>query len=260
MKRILKKMVISCLVAAVIAAGILPAGVSAAKKDNFPSKVRMFYVSDEGAIEIELADEKQSIGNIKTSSKDLFAMLTGSEYSYERLEGGSSITNQYTIGLYGEKDGTYTVSFDILDENNKKVSTKKVLVYKYPSPVKSVTMNGKLQEDNWLSEKSAKVKVSLSSGNKIQKLEYGVYEIIENEGQTRSEIVYKTFKNGSSVTFGTQSYYYANDYTYENEGQEFGHRYFNTGIDCPTYIRVVYYDKYTKQNEAYVIHYYRWMK
>jgi hypothetical protein len=118
-------------------------------------------------------------------------------------------------------------------------------------------MNGKISEYNELTGKSAKVKVTLAAGNTLKKLEYGVYKIQEDNNSKRSEIVYKTFKNGAAVTFGTKPYYYSNEYSNEYDNYSYKSKYFNTGMTCPTYIRITYYDKYTKQNETYQQYYYK---
>jgi hypothetical protein len=238
---------------------LLPANASAITKDNIPTKVRFYHYSDESAITIELADATQSIDNIKTDSKNLFAMLTGSELNQEQGSNtdGANNKNSYTIGLRSKKNGTYTVSFDIVDENDKKVETKEIKVYAFDSPIKSITFDGKIMDGNDLTGKSAKVKVTLTSGNTIKKLEYGVYKIEKEENSSRSEVVYKSFKNGEKITFGTKAYYYSNEYSNELEDYSYQSKNFNTGMDAPTYINITYYDKYTKQNETYREYYYK---
>ena len=246
------KRVFSLLLGLVILLSLCPTAVFAAEKDKIPEKVRLFSGWDERAIEISLADPTQSIDNIKTDNKNLFAMLTGSEYISEQGNNANdSNKNSFSIGLRSEKNGTYTLSFDIVDKNDKKISSKEIIVYAYEAPVKRITFNGKALGGNELTGKSAKVKVALTAGNTIKKLEYGVYKIQEENNSTQSDIVYKTFKNGAEVAFGTKAYFYSNQYSNENDGYIYESRYFNTGMTCPTYIKITYYDKYTKQNETY---------
>ncbi len=256
----LTKRLFGLLLVVIMMISFLPATIEAASKDVIPTKVRMYYSMDTNAITISLADMTQTIGNIKTDSKNLFAMLTGSDYNaqegeYADQEGAE---NRYTIGLRSKKNGTYTVSFDILDKKNKKVETKKVKVYAYDNPMKSITFDGKEMKYNEISGKSAKVKVTLTSGNTIKKLEYGVNVLNEDsENSTYSEVVYKEFSNGGKVTFGTQPYYYLYQYSDIQEDYSYKQNHFNTDMEAPTYIRITYYDKYTKQNEVYTEYFYQ---
>ena len=256
------KKLFSFLLVFIMLAALTPATVDAAAKDTIPTKVRFYYYQSSNAITINLADMTQSIGNVTTNSKNLTAMITGSDYNSQQSDGydDPEAKNQYRIGLRRTKEGTYTVSFDILDENNKKVETKKIKVYAYSRPVKSITFDGK-EIDNELSGKSAKVKVALTSGNTIKKLEYGVYELEkENEDSIRSEEVYKKFKNGEKVVFGTQPYYYLSQYSDVQDNYSNEYKYFDTDMEAPTYIRITYYDKYTKQNEVITEYYYMEIK
>lgn len=250
------KKMLTLLLALIMVLTLFPAVASAKAKDDIPTKVRMFYTQDESAIKFELADTTQSIDNIKTDSKNLFAMLTGSDK--QQAPEAENNQNSYTIGLRSEKNGTYTVSFDIVDKDGKKVSTKEIKVYAYDVPVKSITFNGKNLRGNYLSGKSAKVKVALTSGNVIKKLEYGVYKIKEENDRSSSEMVYKEFKNGATVTFGTKAYYNYNKYTNSYDGENsYESEYFYTGMDCPTQIQITYFDKYTQQNETITQYYYK---
>lgn len=256
--KFLKKMCSLVLVFAVLLT-FLPASIKAASKDEIPTKVRMYpYDWNEEAIQISLADPNQSIKDVKTDNKNISALLTGRT---QRLETGTNVEevseNTFSIGIRAKKSGTYTVSFTIIDEDNKKVADKKVKVYVYDSPIKSVKFDGKEQKNSELSGKSAKVKIALTSGNTIKKLEYGVLKIKSDENSKNTETVYKTFKNGGKVTFGTQAYYYSNENNNEYDDYTYKYNYFNTGMTKPTYIRITYKDKYTKQNEIIEIYYYK---
>jgi hypothetical protein len=255
------KRVNSILLALVMALTIAPSIANAATEDSIPTKIRS-YGYDERAIEISLADPSQSIDNIAASSKNLIAIQTGSEFNYEE---GPDVTNEnyknmYYIGLRSKKNGTYKVTFDIVDENKKKVVTKSIEVYAYDYPVKSITFNGKSIDGNELSGTSAKVKVTLTSGNTIKKLQYGVYEIVKENDSSNSDYDYTTFKNGAKVTFGTQAYYYSNENINSYDDYSYQYKYYNTGMDCPTIISITYYDKYTKQNETIQEYYVKYME
>lgn len=251
------KRLCSLLLALAMVLSMVPNVAKAATKDEIPTKIRMYWGQDERAIKISLADPTQTIDNIKCSSKNLIAMLCGIEYSYS-LPANENQENKniYYIGLRSKKEGTYEVSFDILDKNKKKIETKKVKVYNYYSLIKSITFDGKTIDNNELSGTSAKVKVTLTSGNTIKKLEYGVYKIVETENSIDTETVYKSFKNGEKITFGKQAYYYMNEYTNQYDDYSNESKYFNTSMECPTYIKITYYDKYTKQNETFEEYYY----
>jgi methionine-rich copper-binding protein CopC len=250
------KKMFTLLLALIMVLSLFPAVASAEAKDDIPTKVRMFYTQDESAIKLQLADTTQSIDNIKTDSKNLFAMLTGSEM--QQSSDVESNQNSFTIGLRSEKNGTYTVSFDVVDKDGKKVSTKEIKVYAYDVPVKSISFNGKNMRGNTLTGKSAKVKVALTTGNVIKKLEYGVYKIKDENDRSNSEMEYTEFKNGSTVTFGTKAYYNYNKYTNSYDGESaYESEYFYTGMDCPTQIQITYFDKYTKQNETITEYFYK---
>ncbi|WP_310605217.1 hypothetical protein [Anaerosporobacter sp.] len=248
------KKLCSIMLALVLLVTCMPAMTKAAeKKDSIPTKARIYY-SDSRAIEIELADVTQSISNIKTDNKNVFAMLT---YASTSTNSGK---NEYAIGVRASKNGTYTVSFDIVDADSKKIATKKVKVYAYGSPVKSITFDGKKLTSSELTGKSANVKVALESGNTIKKLEYGYYKVTKKDNSTESEIVYKTFKNGGKVTFGTKAYTYDYTYTSNYDDTIYSDHYFSTSMDIPTYIRITYTDKYTKQTETTELYYHSYVK
>jgi hypothetical protein len=186
-------------------------------------------------------------------------MLTSYQHVLEQGENVETPINknEFSIGFYCKKDGTYTLSFDILDKDSKKIEAKEIKVYCYEAPLKSVTFDGKERDDIELSTKSAKVKITLTSGNKIVKLQYGVNETSKDGNSIRSDIVYKTFKNGAKVTFGTKPYYNLSKYSSDYEGYSSESEYMSTGMTSPTYINITYYDKYTKQNETYSLYYYK---
>lgn len=233
---------------------------STEKKDSIPTKVRLYNGFNQEAIKIELADTTQSIVNVKSNNKNMKAMLTASDYIYESssyLENAME-RNSYTIGVLSKKDGTYTVSFDIVDKDNKKVSTKEVKVYAYKSPIKSITFDGKNLNGNLLTGKSAKIKVTLTSGNKINKLRYGMYKLVElDKDNVKCQEVYKGFKNGSKITFGTQPYYYLSVHASDYGDSKYESRYMSSGMTIPTFIEITYYDVYTKRNETIIQQYYK---
>lgn len=252
-KEITKKLLGIVLVLA-LAVTMIPTSIFAAGKDNIPTKVRMNSNSwDDYAIEIQLADATQTIANIKSNSKNVIAKITNLNVSIEEGE-DAKVKNEITIGAYAKKDGTYTISFDILDADGKKIDSKEVKVYAYKeSPVKSISIEGSQKNSSLLNKKSGKVKVTLQKGNKLKKLEYGVYSAKDNSKNT--EVKYKQFKNGAKITYGSNTGYYENEYS--SEYSNYYSYYMNTSMAAPTYIRITYVDKYTKQEETKTLYYYR---
>ena len=242
------KRTFSLLIVFILMLSLIPAAVSAANKDTIPKTVRLFSSYYDEAILIELNDVTQYIENIRTNNKNLFASITKWDLAHDQ--------NAYTIGLISKKNGTYTVSFDIMNKNNKKVSTKKITVYAYDHPIKSITFDGKDLPDGILTGNSAKVKVSLSAGNKIKKLQYSIYEKLEEENNGYSSQVYKTFKNGDKITFGTIPYYY--HYNEHTDDTLITKRFYSS-LYCPTFIYVTYTDKYTKQDETFHLIYHKFI-
>ena len=252
-KEITKKLLGIVLVLAMAVTSI-PTSILAAEKESIPSKVRVNSDTwNDTAIEIQLADATHTVANIKSDSKNAIAKITSLDVRSEEGE-DADIRNKISIGVYAKKDGTYTISFDILDKDGLKVSTKKVKVYAYrESALKSLSVEGSQKNSSLLSKKSGKVKVTLKPGNKLKKLEYGVYSPKENSNNR--EIKYKQFKNGAKITYGTNPYYYESEYT--SEYNNYYSYYMNTSLVAPTYIRITYIDKYTKQEETMTSYYYR---
>lgn len=253
------KKLCSIIVAFAMILAVLPSvPAKAATKDKIPTKARLQGGSwDDSAIELELADSTQSIDKIKTNSKDLVAKLTGININ---SNGNEKDECKYKIGLYAKKNGTYKVTFDIVDQNGDKVSSKEVTVYAYDSALKSVTVDGKIRSYSIVNKKSGKVKVVLQPGNKIKKVEYGYYKKTKNSSGYSSSIVYKEFKNGSKVNFTTQGYEYLSEYSNEYSDQKYYSKNFDKDIMATTWIKVTYVDKYTKQNETLQVCYYNLAK
>lgn len=222
--------------------------------DVFPTKFRYYY--NEGNMNrqeafISLADVNYRIDNITTSSSKLTAKLTW-ERIYQNSYDNSQV-NEYRIGLFAEKEGTYTVKYDVVDLDGNVISKHSMKVYAYKSPVTSLTLGGKTW--GFLSGTSGKVSVKLNSKNPIQKIEYGVYKFNKTEDEYsthgNTDFVYKTVKNNGTVKYGKQPYKYL--YEYENTDYN-GNKNFNyqvqTELYVPTVIRVTYKDQYTKRNET----------
>lgn len=254
------KKLIALVLMVVMVVTLMPTPALAAEKDSIPTKARMRGNDwDDDAIQIELADTTQTIANVKSNSKNAIAKITRTSVTIREGE-TSEYKNEITIGVYTKKNGTYTISFDILDKDGKAVSSNKVKVYAYDSPLKSISVEGKDKNSSLLSKKSGKVKVALESGNKIKKLEYGVYTAVKSDSDSSNkyEIKYKTFKNGEKITYGSNPYMY--DYEYKSDYSNYYSSDMSTSLVAPTIIRITYIDKYTKQEETIMSYSYRLIK
>lgn len=212
-------------------------------------------ISDTGAIYVELDEPGDYIKNIKSKNSNLKAKLTRGYHYYYKSEDYTSKSDENcaVIGLYASKKLSTSVSFDIYGADNKKKESKTVKVNvkttSYLNPVKKITFSGKpIDYTKLYTQKSGKVKVSLNKNFKLQKIEVGTYtspKKTASDSSTRyeNEIVYKKIKNNSKVTLGKYGYYYSYSYQY-SDGKT--HSSYNSRILAPTYIRITYQDKKTK--------------
>lgn len=212
-------------------------------------------ISNTGAIYVELDEPGDYIKNIKSKNSNLKAKLTcGYSYYYKSDDYISKSNNYYAvIGLYTNKALSTKVSFDIYGEDNKKKESKTVKVTakttSYLNPVKSIKFGGKELDYNKLyTAKSGKVKVTMNKNFKLLKLEAGTYSAPKkttSDSCTRyeNEIVYKKAKNNGKITLGKYGYYYSYNYQY-SDGKI--HSNYSSRILAPTYIRITYQNKKTK--------------
>lgn len=248
MKQTMKRLLACTLAVVMLLTLPVTTKAQAAVKDNLPEKVRIYTSTTpwSKSVYLTLEDTEKSIENVKSNSKNLKAELVG---SYTNIQQGNVYSHSFTIGMIPFKDGTYTVTYDIV-KNDKVVDTRKMEVYAYPSPIKDVTLDGKT--DSYYENKAkGKIKVSLTSGNTIKKLEVGTYKMItdKNSGQKRTDMTYKTFKNGDSVKLGTIGSY--SEYGYGNRIKDESYSgSLNSTLKSYTEIKITYKDKYTKQEET----------
>ena len=248
MKQTMKRFLACTLAVAMLLTLPVTTKAQAEVKDNLPKKVRV-YTSDtpwSRSVYLTLADADKSIENVKSNSSNLKAELTN---CYKSIQNGTVYSNSFSIGMIPFRDGKYTVSYDIV-KNDKVVSTQKMEVYAYPSPLKSVTLDGE-ESSSYGTKTKAKIKVSLASGNTIKKLEVGTYKVKtdKNSGQKTSGITYKTFKNGASVKLGTSGYYYEYQWGDRVKDDSYNGQ-LNSSLNSYTEIKITYKDKYTKQEET----------
>lgn len=191
------------------------------------------------AITITFVDDWDHVENLKTSSKNLKAKITSVNISTYNQQA----PNSSKIALYASKEGTYTVSFDICNEFDEKVSSHTVKVYANTDhAIKSVTYAGK-QTYGFTDEAKGKLAITMNKGYTLKKI---VLETYNKAGEQKTKIV----KNNSTVELGKYPYFY-----------EYGEMYkdyynMNTSLMAITGIRVYYIDKYTKEetSEYYYMH------
>ncbi len=221
-----------------------------------PEKVRVYYTGQD-SFDVKLDHYGDSIDNLKVNSKNALVKITSIDKSQNQDENNTIVeTNKQSIGIYTKKFGTYTVTFDIVDENGKKISSKKTIVYCYESPI-TIKIDGKHVSDN-ITAKSGKVTVSVASKNKISKLQYGKAEEVENGSKAEGnydytvDYVYKTFKSGSKITFNAipESSERISDYSSEYYVSKY--QYLWSGFTAYTPIKVTYKDQYTGNNEVFL--------
>ncbi len=247
MKQKMKRLLACTLAVMMLMSMSVVMEAQAAVKDNLPTKCRLYLYENFNydTVELSLANADQSIENVKSKSKDLVAKLSSRSTI---ISDGVTEENLYNISFGTEKEGTYTVTYDIV-ENGETIETKKLTVYAYPSPVKSFTTDA---ENNYYygNAKKSKIKVALLPGNTIKKLEVGTYQKkTDKNGTTSSEMVYKSFKNGATVTLGTSNYYYKSQQGKRGSKDSYYSGSLSSSLLSRTIIRITYQDKYTKQTE-----------
>lgn len=260
----LKKMVSGFLALALalsMAVVSAPATAEAAAETGIkscPSKIRIYPgYADDRMLELELKSAKYYVKSVKSSSKNLKAEVTEEAVHYNENNGiASRDENTVSIGMFAKKEGKYTVTVTIGNEDNAKFSyKKKVTVFaKTDNPFKKITVNGK--SENWdriySSKKKIKFAVTAASGYTIQKIEIGTYKSTTDEkGNIDSELTYKkqSSKKSASFTLSTKPYTYSYNYEYTGYSKSQS-SYWRQYMNAPTIVRITYKDKWTKQSDS----------
>lgn len=228
--------------------------VEAASYGSVPKKVRIYSNSTYQTFSFDLGGYGYSIKDLKSSSSKLKVKQT-----YQRTQEGMADNDNYaTITLYATKEGDYKVTFNIVDASGTKVSAHTVKVYAKNDSVLKGLKVGKNNafsstDSNYslLKGSSGKVKVTMSKGYKLKKIEYGIYD------SSKSEYVYTTIKNNQKITYGTKVSEYS--YSYESAYSTFKYNYWSKSAMANTFIRVTYVDKYTKAQDTISYGFYRWI-
>lgn len=191
----------------------------------------------DNAIDINFAEKGGHIGHLKTSSKNINAKV---------VEMHSSIPMGCTakIGLYATKKGIYTISFDILNSDEKRVSSHSVKVFaNIDRAVESATFAG-MPIQGFTDKENGKLSVTMNKGYTLKKI---VVETFDKTGEQNL----KTVKNNSMIALGKYAY------LYENEEADGDYYKMTTSIMATTTIHIYYIDKYTKNEECEIYYMYR---
>lgn len=262
--KIIKKLFTAFLaLTLVIGVLLVPSTQAKAGYGKVPTKVRIYAMTAGQSINFDLPGYGYTIANLKSSNSKLKVKQT----NYTSEEGYEEDENYTSISLYTSKEGTYKVTFDILDGNGKKVSSKKITVYaRNDSPLKTLklgkntitattvnTTNMKTTDNNLLKGNSGKLKVTLAKGYKLKKIEYGIYD------KAKNRMVYSTIKNNKKVTYGKYAHESSSKYEYYDDEEATYKRsiYMRKSALANTVINITYLDKYSKQEKMLSYSFYK---
>lgn len=240
-KKIKKWMSVMLALSVMISLLMIPAQETQAAETASVTKAVHLNVGTckDGAISITFAAEWDHVKNLKTSSKNLKAKIT----SINMNTYNQQTPDTASISLYAIKKGTYTVSFDIYNESEKKVSSHTVKVYvNTDQAIKSVTFAG--EQTYALTEKTkGKLAVTMNKGYTLKKI---ILETYDKTGEEKTQQV----KNNSIVTLGKYPHLYKSGKMYED------YYHMSTSLMTYTGICVYYIDKYTNEEtyEFYYLH------
>ena len=214
--------------------------VEASTKLTYQKRVRMgvgpMYSS---TVSINFAKPGDKIANLKSSSKNLVVRPT---YRYQYGSNGG-----YTsISLRAKKAGSYKVTFDVRDANNKKIATKRTITVTAKGDGNAISqwtvgkrklVNGDYYRSHFTTTgKSANVRFTVADKNvKIRKIE--VFKYDKNGKSVKSNL-----KNGKKLTFGTFAY------SHNTNGDNYSS--WSKGQWASTTIVVTYTDKRNYVNKA----------
>ncbi len=255
------KRITSMMLALVVAASMflaLPSGTTKVEAAGArKSSIEVTMYSDEGTstsygmynspIEINIDTINQNIANLKSSSPYLKVFCT---YKYFSTDSSSSSNKIAKVGIYATKAGKYTVSYDIVDENNAVIKSESVIVkvtkfsnYSTPFKVAKIGSHNFLKTTSSIvSFKSGKISFKMKKGYKIQKIEVGTYGKVTTSDLSSSKsnsMEYVEVKNNKRIKLGSNTY----KYKYESSYSYGAYKSESENMDAPTNIRVTYTDK-----------------
>lgn len=192
------------------------------------------------------------ITNLKVKKKGgMTAKVTYSrEYAY-------SDYGYSDISMYATKAGTYTVSFDVVDSQNKKLKSCSVKVQAVNSwePIKKAVFGKKTVKTNTGSIKKGTLKTSSKTATKVSgksgkikvtpNSQYKITGLVVVAVDKNGKYTYKKIKNGKNITLSKT---YENVYRYASDDG-----YSSRSAKKYTYIYVSYKDKFFGDTRTYSI-------
>lgn len=208
------------------------------KEDSVSAVPQAIHIStgtwDDQAIKVNFSDISY-IEHVTSSDE----ALTASATSYITSTSADSQNNYGFIGIYAPTAGTYTVTYDLCDENGKTISTHSTEVYvNDDTPFYAVTfddINVLDSTDQFLSSASGKFSIEMNEGYELVSIHYTTYD--QNGLATVREL-----NNNETLKLGK---YAARSKSTSTTSYDYG-----SSLSAITEIEIAYIDKYTKTTET----------
>ena len=241
LRKKLKGFICCTLAIMLVFSGVVATSTQEVSADIIPatSKVRCGVgMKHSNSLFVSFAKKGDSIKKLKSSSKNLVVKQTSvvdSNYSdsrYSRLE------------FYAKKKGQYTITFDIHNANGKKYDSRRIEVSANGTGhvITSAKIDGKNMFTNthysnkyYTTKKNGKIKFSMASGCKIQKIEVLMFG-------KNGNVSTKSFKNGGKVTFGIYGYSY--------KDQDYSYTQWSKAFYAETRFNIYFYDSLTNKDRV----------
>lgn len=228
MRKTIKSFICFMLAVSMFAASLM---ISDTKAFASSAAAKMsIWVKSQSSMYVELASGDYKIANLKSSKSNLIVRTT-------HVNSGSDYSGSATISMYAKKKGTYTVTFDVVDQYNKKRQSHTVKVFAHNEPaIKQATFNGSEVYGIVSSKPSGKFKVKMNKGYKLKSITMNTYDKNGKE-------ISKTIKNGRKVKLGK--------YRHKYEGSKSkDYEWWSADLLARTSFRITYIDKYTKEEDT----------
>lgn len=245
MKKGTKKLICMLFAVCMAVTSLLIPDTQAQAASKVPKKVhiqtKQTYTDD---IQVVFGEGDYKLANVKSNSKNLHVRTT-----YVNATGSEDASNKETpwgyatIRLYARKNGTYTVTFDVVGRDRKVKSHHSVKVRADAlSAVKNITFDGQYLY-GVAAKAKGKFKVSLNKGYKLVSIRMTTYD-------KSGKAVTKKIKNGSSVTLGK----YRSKTVYEDSATRENWR---ADLLAKTEFEISYKDSFTKETKTTTSYLYR---
>ena len=230
----LKKFVCFSLTLCLSFGAALTSPAAPAKEEPVPTIPQAIHIStgtwDDQAIKVNFSDISY-IENVTSSDKALTAAAT----NFVTGTTSDSTNNYGYIGIYAPTAGTYTVSYDLCDENGDTLSSHSTEVYVNDDmPFKAVTFDGSdvsALADQFLTVSSGKLSVEMNDG----------YELVS--------ITCTTFDQNGLATIrelGNNEKLKLGKYAAKSKSTTVTSYDYSSSLSAVTEIEISYIDKYTK--------------